>query len=670
VIELRVHGVSGTPPEAILDDPHPKRVDGDEASGFYRPGADDGDRFTEEAYAWGGLTSGSPMRALWVLLAPFALVNAAAAMHRRSARLASALMRLFALSLTVTLVGASYIVSADLLAWQCGSDNACIERHAYTRFLAWEIFDSPGRRLAASLLLPVAVISVLWALARSTWQRAEAFVPEMTVMPLVKETPFDDPELWDGRARGRLLRHLHVAVAVASVAALLSYALVRTAGTAQFAFAQAVAVLVGVAVLSLEDVPPHVDRIRVVMSWVALALAWLSLLGAAWAAWREPEFTSQPAQLPGVDRSVTYLFAGQVLAVALLLVVSRWPAASMSLVALALGAAFSAGVVVQGADFLGDPDTRALVLPEGIAWASRGTAVILGLGVVALLLFGLSVAWDHLRHPEPPDPIARRTRAAKRTDDIPRFTAMVMAVLAPIIVGGIAIVIAIDLGWADELRADTSGAAWRGLTVVGSRSIALFAIGLMLLARASYRNRAMRRRVGIVWDVATFWPRHAHPLAPPCYAERAVPELGQRIAYLTAGDPRVDDPVFKAKSVIVSAHSQGSVIAAAALLRQGQAVSRVALVTYGSPLDRLYGRYFPAYFNPDTMDALARRLDQRWVNLWRVTDPIGGPVRASAHDWEVPLGTPLEGHSNYPRESWYRDALTQSEFALTGRLYA
>src|SRR3954471_15312049 len=36
--ELRVHGVSGTPPEATLDHPHTERVAGDADAGFYRRG--------------------------------------------------------------------------------------------------------------------------------------------------------------------------------------------------------------------------------------------------------------------------------------------------------------------------------------------------------------------------------------------------------------------------------------------------------------------------------------------------------------------------------------------------------------------------------------------------------------------------------------------------------
>jgi hypothetical protein len=35
-IELRVHEVSGTPPEAMLDHPHVRRCAGDDEAGFYR----------------------------------------------------------------------------------------------------------------------------------------------------------------------------------------------------------------------------------------------------------------------------------------------------------------------------------------------------------------------------------------------------------------------------------------------------------------------------------------------------------------------------------------------------------------------------------------------------------------------------------------------------------
>ena len=111
---------------------------------------------------------------------------------------------------------------------------------------------------------------------------------------------------------------------------------------------------------------------------------------------------------------------------------------------------------------------------------------------------------------------------------MPQFTAAGMALLLPVLAGGAAIVVAIDQGWADGLADASEGASWHGWTVFGSRIIALFAIGLMVLARRSYSNAKTRRSVGIVWDVATFWPRRVHPLAPPCYAERAVYQRGRR----------------------------------------------------------------------------------------------------------------------------------------------
>jgi hypothetical protein len=66
VIELRVHSVGGTPPDAILGDLAPEPVSGDRIAGFYRSSdhrASDADRDAAldvsrhvEAYSGGGLT--------------------------------------------------------------------------------------------------------------------------------------------------------------------------------------------------------------------------------------------------------------------------------------------------------------------------------------------------------------------------------------------------------------------------------------------------------------------------------------------------------------------------------------------------------------------------------------------------------------------------------------
>jgi hypothetical protein len=85
VIQLRVHGVSGTPPEAMLHYP-PELIDqvsGDSAAGTHRRRDNSAtDAPTDpgrnvEAYSWGALTSGKASRGLWLLFLPFILINLA-----------------------------------------------------------------------------------------------------------------------------------------------------------------------------------------------------------------------------------------------------------------------------------------------------------------------------------------------------------------------------------------------------------------------------------------------------------------------------------------------------------------------------------------------------------------------------------------------------------------
>ena len=77
----------------------------------------------------------------------------------------------------------------------------------------------------------------------------------------------------------------------------------------------------------------------------------------------------------------------------------------------------------------------------------------------------------------------------------------------------------------------------------------------------------------------TFWPRTFHPFAVRSYAERAVPELQEIL-----------DRANRGASIVVVAHSQGSVLAYAALRALCSDATpagpgrRYALVTVGSPL--------------------------------------------------------------------------------------
>ena len=86
----------------------------------------------------------------------------------------------------------------------------------------------------------------------------------------------------------------------------------------------------------------------------------------------------------------------------------------------------------------------------------------------------------------------------------------------------------------------------------------------------------------------------------------------------------------------------------AALLGPGRnSAPRTVLLTFGTVLRRLYGRFFPLYFSAGAFEAVARRLGAgdptdarpwtadeagwvspslRWRNLWRRTDYLGGRV--------------------------------------------
>jgi hypothetical protein len=201
-----------------------------------------------------------------------------------------------------------------------------------------------------------------------------------------------------------------------------------------------------------------------------------------------------------------------------------------------------------------------------------------------------------------------------------------------------------------------------GTYLIGFAALALIVIGVL-----AYRRPRLRRVVGVLWDLGTFWPRAAHPLAPPCYAERVVPELVKRTTWLAT----------EQGGVVLSGHSQGSMLAAATVLQlPREARPGTGLLTYGSPLRRLYARYFPAYVDDAVLARVGANLTEpgqhapRWVNLWRDTDPIGGVVDAPARDvrWVDPPGfdippddsvhAKVDGHSNYQLAPAFGDAVS------------
>jgi hypothetical protein len=113
--------------------------------------------------------------------------------------------------------------------------------------------------------------------------------------------------------------------------------------------------------------------------------------------------------------------------------------------------------------------------------------------------------------------------------------------------------------------------------------------------------------------------------------------------------------------LLVAAHSQGGVIAGAAVLGTARYADlrSIGLLTFGSPWHRLYAEFFPAYFSSQTDKALYDRLAGQWRNLFRATDPIGGPVGYAGVD-KKPLADPSGlRHSDYWLADEYADAVAE-----------
>jgi hypothetical protein len=110
-----------------------------------------------------------------------------------------AVQRLFALTITATLVLATVNVSMDFLGWQCvrpdGGDSC---GSSWTGWLSWPWLDSTGRRIAVTALLPLAVIALLWWLAHKTWAANEVTpVKEAAPAEKLPLPPLENRRMWN-----------------------------------------------------------------------------------------------------------------------------------------------------------------------------------------------------------------------------------------------------------------------------------------------------------------------------------------------------------------------------------------------------------------------------------------------------------------------------------------
>ena len=670
IVELRVHGFSGTSAESLVDAVAAVDVAGDGVGRLVRPA----DRLrrpapgqvlttagrsvprTVEGYLWGSMTSGGLAKATWALLLPFALANVAhwmlppLAPDRTAGRvlglLLRALLRTVSLLLTCLLVAQITLLSLDLVAAQClAPDAACLPGMVP----GW-VRGEPLARAAVGLLPVAALAWLLHRVSGTDWTAPEPGPGTSTGAgpsspgPGLPATPLaGDPDT-------PMLRALHTTAALATAALL---ALGGPSGAVTVAWVIAVALLavtVGGGVLLDDPTGASAHRgghwPRTVLGRWQRRLLIATAGGVLVAAAALVPMPDTAATLPGTGDtigSITALLGVLVGLIAVLLVAAArvarpawaalprrlrpwaggWAAAPVVALAVLVGAGFGASAALTLRRLLGRPD---LELPAGysavtLVWGAGGALLIVGAAVTAAVLalrhwqltLGRTAAPAEvpMLHPTPSEQAAVTPawwRAGLMRDHVHH---VVLAAVAVLVTLWIAQLVAAPLpGW-------TRPAGAFGVFVL----ISLAGAVLGAVYRAARRPDAARR-LGMLWDLISFWPREAHPTVPPCYPLKVVPELVRRAREHLA-DPRT--------RVVLSGHSQGSLLAAVATARLLADLpppdrERVGLLTAGSQLQWAYARAFPSVVPHSCLAALSGALDGRWRSLCRGTDPVGGGV--------------------------------------------
>jgi hypothetical protein len=656
VVELRVHGVMGTRPEALVSAVAAVDVAGDGLGRIVQPA----DRLlrpapgpilraegqsiprTVEGYSWSGMTSGGAAKAAWALLFPFSLANVAHWMlppvpsgHRLGARLALAartLLRLAAVLLTVLLVTQASVASLDLLAAQClAPGTPCLT--AVPDWLRETYLVRPAIGLVPVLL----TIYVLHRISCVAWEVDGATNPPPTPPNARVQLPgtnlVADPDT-------PTLRALHLVAALATVALLpLGGPFTMPAEPVPAALWTLALILLVVAllgVLFLDDprgaTPARAGR------WLRTALGpWTrrvlfavgAVLVAASAATRDPltvtGTTATVEAVAGVLIVVVVLFA--VLLVPSARIARRewrgkprelrpwaggWMAAPVTAVAALLGGGFGAGLGYAVRQLLG---STGMVVPPGykpvtLLW---GAAAVLGLAV-ALVVTPFALARLRTISSAEAEVIGSPVREWRIASWQRRHVHHVVLACAGVLCAGAAVAL--------YLRFAGVPASLDPLSTIGVLALGALAGALLRAVYNAARAPESSRKLGVLADLACFWPREAHPIVPPCYAVKVAPELAARtITHLRDRGTRV----------VLVGESHGSLLAAVAVARLLNSLNeperrRVGLVTVGSQLQWAYSRAFPAVLPFTALGTLAAELGTRWRSLCRGTDPLGGAV--------------------------------------------
>ncbi|MGZ3146986.1 hypothetical protein ACVDFE_34335 [Lentzea chajnantorensis] len=665
--------------------------------------------------------------------------------------------RLFGLGLTVLLVLSVGVAVVDLYAVQCSlADTTC------RRLPEWlDLLGDPAQhvRVLAASAVPVALLFgllLLTSLSRSRYESAATGDRQ----PFRAGVLLSRRSMWRGSPRLRRLTRLHLAAGFCVVVlltgaelwpqaavflvttvlagvllALVAYRVVHTAadcpdaprtekgGLWSWALLVATGVVLAVHGFAILYAEPVFGRSLWLARWgpPAVTACLLGIALSGWS-WRKREkrvpWLAGLAFAAGLVLTAVWQPLGLVAVVAGALLVGyavrdnrEWEAWGGTGPGVLLGLSLTTSLLLATVLVLtvrgwlaGSEPLRKVPQAPWFSWWASGAftaalAVVAGLVVVLVVLLGLRVRGpaDFERDTSPAIPAGQEELVMRWRHVIANAhrAEVVVGVLSA--VSTAAVVLAVHVAFARPSWVDWEVPAWvfeQGVTYTGLAGVALVGsfVGAGVLAN--------RRPLGLLWDLMCFLPRTAHPFAPPCYAERAVPEIAERVRDWLDRHPDEDLPPQERSVVVLSAHSLGAVLAVAAVYQLPEKhLARVKLLTYGVQLRPYFGRIFPELLGPgvlgtarsrrgalwalnpwhrqdddepraepvvDEADTLRVLLADRWVNLWRRTDHLGFPVigygrpdGTSVDQWADETGGgpgEVETHSGYHRCAAYASA--------------
>ena len=668
-------------------DPIP-RLDGDEFARVYRrrPSLDsthpDGRPYETEAFHWGSLTTGHWLTSLWILLAPFALANVAGWMAERRGPFHRTAIRLAGLSLTALFVAqiGYFVVGVPVLA--LGGPDPGVPVADWARLglsLAWVLlFGAIVLRLSTQSHFDPMRYGARFRLL--FWPTIDSMRPGETDAP---SDSFDDPGrarltdevMWSPHSILHRLRRVHFAAGQLLVALALARSIHQP-----LLEAMAVAGLaLCIGTIAWTSYAPKTRPLLHITAWLPLVAEVIALSAVATFALAGVE-----ADIDALHRT-TFHVAIAVGITAGLSALAGIPSVGALTLATFIGGAFGVGAGLIVEDLL---DVSGGLELNGGAWVAPAALIF----VLLLLLLGVVLTFF-----PPPELsgeglvsrlLTRLTRRSRQllvggaafglgmgliailegcvlpTDAcdpsaLAEFGGADLAVVA--LMGAVLVLIAVRMRhhsiglsasafllaavviWVGSTKPTIWGFSPAGyLEALPLARTLIFVAPVFAILRSvlgAYRQGASSRKVGVIWDVVSFWPRWFHPLGPPAYGPKVVTELTKLVSN---GD-----------ADIIAAHSQGSVIASIASNRASREDgTRVGLLTYGSPIGHLYGPLFPDVGMRQLVEHLPSELSGGWSNLWRLDDPIGAePLGGSV---ESTLETSGSGHSGYELTSAFR----------------